>query len=72
MGLIPARAGKTRLNAAAVSSPGAHPRVCGENGFHRGRSLGVSGSSPRVRGKHRDVQRLPVRGRLIPACAGKT
>ena len=49
--LIPARAGKTRVRSPLSSTPGAHPRACGEN-FHAlpKRSL-IAGSSPRVRGK---------------------
>ena len=71
-GLIPACAGKTLLVGGVHRRVPAHPRVCGENGFHRGWSLGVSGSSPRVRGKL--VGHRPRRARpgLIPACAGKT
>mgnify|MGYP001677537341 CR=1 FL=1 len=70
--LIPACAGKTCPAPTPAQPTTAHPRVCGENGFHRGWSLGVSGSSPRVRGKHDPVVDLVPRQRLIPACAGKT
>ena len=70
--LIPACAGKTRRRRACRRVRRAHPRVCGENRdairlFHS-----VSGSSPRVRGKLLLPERRGVRGRLIPACAGKT
>ena len=50
----------------------AHPRVCGENGDGVDDPRGAGGSSPRVRGKHHRLVRVAHRGRLIPACAGKT
>ena len=70
--LIPACAGKTLEDVPDDRCPGAHPRVCGENGLAYGTPVLRLGSSPRVRGKHRAglPHRLP-RG-LIPACAGKT
>ena len=50
----------------------AHPRVCGENFYHKHVKTLVDGSSPRVRGKQ-VVQALGGQaGGLIPACAGKT
>ena len=70
--LIPACAGKTCPAPTPAQPTTAHPRVCGENGFHRGWSLGVSGSSPRVRGKPPAQRQERDRGGLIPACAGKT
>ena len=45
----------------------AHPRVSGENADSMASKLGLSGSSPRERGK-RDVDTQPAeRKRLIPA-----
>ena len=70
--LIPACAGKTGPRREYLTSFGAHPRVCGENGQDAGKTFAEGGSSPRVRGKRRvlgDVFRLPGR---IPARAGKT
>ena len=64
--LIPACAGKTRPSATLSPRSPAHPRVCGEN------AAGAQGSSPRVRGKLRPDHHARRRGRLIPACAGKT
>ena len=71
-GLIPAHAGKTRCPFRARKRRAAHPRSRGENledGFDCARRLG---SSPLTRGKPCRWQTLPVRGRLIPAHAGKT
>ena len=52
--------------------PRAHPRVCGENCYNTRGNSGVTGSSPRVRGKQRFwVWCWSLLG-LIPACAGKT
>ena len=50
--LIPACAGKTSRASASLVLSRAHPRVCGENTRIKGQRLGLSGSSPRVRGKH--------------------
>ena len=53
-GLIPARAGKTRLRILLTRSARAHPRACGENGPYRDSLYAEYGSSPRVRGKRRE------------------
>ena len=70
--LIPACAGKTASSERSRSPRRAHPRVCGENAAENSDKDVVTGSSPRVRGKH--SIRFPNRSRrgLIPACAGKT
>ena len=70
--LIPACAGKTDRPRAPGAPGRAHPRVCGEN--LRLYALGAlaGGSSPRVRGKRTDSERLETLTGLIPACAGKT
>ena len=71
-GLIPARAGKTRITTRRTCAPTAHPRAGGENLVEPPRCAAAGGSSPRGRGKH------PVRAHagtdrgLIPARAGKT
>ena len=57
---------------AWVSTPWAHPRVCGENSAISSGASSGAGSSPRVRGKHRPSGRSLRVSRLIPACAGKT
>ena len=51
---------------------GAHPRVCGENVADATVESLYDGSSPRVRGKPRDIEKAFLTGGLIPACAGKT
>ena len=71
-GLIPACAGKTTEGGLITLRAEAHPRVCGENmrsGFY---TLLYPGSSPRVRGKRRQLHPEHPDGGLIPACAGKT
>ena len=72
VGLIPARAGKTRLHKMHVLTIQAHPRACGENFTKRDRPHMSNGSSPRVRGKQPRAVRAVGRCRLIPARAGKT
>ena len=71
-GLIPACAGKTLTSTCLTSSLRAHPRVCGENPLLFIESFQHTGSSPRVRGKHRSTKETSGGVRLIPACAGKT
>ena len=71
-GLIPACAGKTWLAGKKRHEKGAHPRVCGENQAATTPALPTPGSSPRVRGKPNIRAEAARRGRLIPACAGKT
>ena len=51
LGLIPARAGKTRGRIPGSPPPRAHPRACGENQPEDGAEITLGGSSPRVRGK---------------------
>ena len=70
--LIPARAGKTSGRPARRTTARAHPRACGENGSRRRGGFRRGGSSPRVRGKRRQIARDVLDGRLIPARAGKT
>ena len=72
VGLIPACAGKTSPTARSTPPTAAHPRVCGENWLRRAAVESLVGSSPRVRGKQTKTPTLTGRGRLIPACAGKT
>ena len=70
--LIPACAGKTPRAPLAARWRGAHPRVCGENGFTSAAAAASVGSSPRVRGKRLPGCRCALVVGLIPACAGKT
>ena len=70
--LIPAHAGKTGVGRRINQDAWAHPRACGENETPAGISREISGSSPRMRGKHQRNRRCRRRPRLIPAHAGKT
>ncbi len=72
IGLIPAYAGKTLIRAVNMFTPATHPRVCGENAFCIASSSGITGSSPRMRGKRTAQRRALSNLRLIPAYAGKT
>ena len=70
--LIPARAGKTRIDAVYEIARAAHPRSRGEN---IARAIALSapcGSSPLARGKRDPFPRRLKGRRLIPARAGKT
>ena len=70
--LIPACAGKTASKNRLYAATGAHPRVCGENLGRAALTKGLTGSSPRVRGKLPQRRETFSPARLIPACAGKT
>ena len=69
---IPAYAGKTAMASPHVSMKPEHPRVCGENRRGVNGLIAFSGTSPRMRGKPHRQNRIHVRGRNIPAYAGKT
>ena len=71
-GLIPAHAGKTRMQARELSTDAAHPRSRGENLIGAVRTLVVTGSSPLTRGKPLGGGVRARGDRLIPAHAGKT
>ena len=72
MRLIPARAGKTPLNAPCWAFDRAHPRAGGENSQSLPANARAAGSSPRGRGKLIRRNLTVGHGRLIPARAGKT
>ena len=72
LGLIPAHAGKTHVEAHVGAGAGAHPRSRGENPATTGLTIGFAGSSPLTRGKQDEGAGDVVAGRLIPAHAGKT
>ena len=70
--IIPAHAGQTGFIQPPRTDSTDHPRACGANSFAFLAMSGVTGSSPRMRGKHRrptDRKRDP---RIIPAHAGQT
>ena len=52
--------------------PEVHPRGCGENATRSPCRMWMSGPSPRVRGKRRQIRHHHLRLRSIPAGAGKT
>ena len=70
--LIPAWAGKTNVYPHDGGSPGAHPRVGGENEFDTQTDAHAWGSSPRGRGKPCHAPTCTGPCWLIPAWAGKT
>ena len=70
--LIPAHAGKTATPSAASAATTAHPRSRGENFQRCLTACQMLGSSPLTRGKPREVLKIEVAARLIPAHAGKT
>ena len=45
--------------------------MCGEKRNQKRKSLSLSGSPPRVRGKDGDCSGLTKEGGITPACAGK-
>ena len=72
LGLIPARAGSTRLVRVGCPGSRAHPRPCGEHTPELCKNRRWRGSSPPVRGaRNRAEQRAAGTG-LIPARAGST
>ena len=70
--LIPAGAGQTRQHQRRCHRRPAHPRGCGADDGYGVLLDRVSGSSPRVRGRHHDRARPPGSRGLIPAGAGQT
>ena len=70
--IIPAHAGQTMATRPTRSPSPDHPRACGANDGEWMPSQPLTGSSPRMRGKH-TAGRLPSGGhRIIPAHAGQT
>ena len=70
--ITPACAGKSHWESLRRSPPEDHPRVCGEKLRIVEVGRVKEGSPPHMRGKA--VGRVPVegRGRITPACAGKS
>ena len=71
-GLIPARAGNTRLILPRRAPPRAHPRSRGEHPFVPHGVGGVGGSSPLARGTPDAALAKALGVGLIPARAGNT
>ncbi len=67
---IPACAGNAVPRPPGWHPPPVHPRVCGERGTACQRTTSGGGSSPRVRGTHRQHPSRFGQDRFIPACAG--
>ena len=71
-GIIPAYAGNTVIFDWGDAFKWDHPRVCGEH-VHFDRQRGYSaGSSPRMRGTHRQCRNVRRVFGIIPAYAGNT
>ena len=68
---IPARAGNAPPSGSALLSGPVHPRACGERLECHAASLGVGGSSPRVRGTLRLLGGDHASHRFIPAACGE-
>ena len=70
--IIPAHAGQTMRCARLGRVMKDHPRACGANLASRRFHHGLSGSSPRMRGKHDRYGHAVAQRRIIPAHAGQT
>ena len=70
--IIPARAGPTPCSNARTGKDSDHPRSCGANDDFDTIFLPVGGSSPLVRGQHREPGGCERAERIIPARAGPT
>ena len=70
--IIPAHAGQTRFCGLKTSVTTDHPRACGANAAYFCTVADASGSSPRMRGKHRPHAGHHEPFRIIPAHAGQT
>ena len=69
---IPACAGNSTSRGRGRGTMAVHPRVCGELVPIIAQSVGVRGSSPRVRGTRPREAAGPRGFRFIPACAGNS
>ena len=72
VGITPAGAGKTQVLANGGNTDEDHPRRCGENFAFAVKVVGVSGSPPQVRGKHKNISKFVQKAGITPAGAGKT
>ncbi|CAB1368090.1 protein of unknown function [Denitratisoma oestradiolicum] len=69
---IPAHAGNTYGAGASNGAGTVHPRACGEHQSSGRRAGAADGSSPRMRGTHRNLFVGDLDNRFIPAHAGNT
>ena len=72
IGIIPAYAGNTSINALFCAADRDHPRVCGEHPVEHDSGGVCLGSSPRMRGTLRTTTILILPAGIIPAYAGNT
>ena len=70
--IIPAHAGQTSFPSLSASASTDHPRACGANLAAKNGISNPNGSSPRMRGKHKDFVKISTTVRIIPAHAGQT
>ena len=71
-GIIPACAGSTVSRVSVLPYIWDHPRMCGEHLTEPVSNIGLSGSSPHVRGALATIRCTPELIGIIPACAGST
>ena len=71
-GIIPARAGSRNGATHCPSARRDHPRACGEQVERSIMSMGVTRSSPRMRGAVLLIVTSPLDSGIIPACAGSS
>ena len=71
-GIIPAGAGRRRLELDYPEGGRDHPRGCGEKHLRAARHRAPGGSSPRVRGEVPMKMTIEVGGGIIPAGAGRS
>ena len=70
--IIPAHAGQTGLRVTLNPPESDHPRACGANPESPEWAQPTTGSSPRMRGKHKTGSDTDISPRIIPAHAGQT
>ena len=71
-GIIPAYAGNTSSGQVLDLTYRDHPRVCGEHRMSMSAMTSMAGSSPRMRGTHRQACDIVLDEGIIPAYAGNT
>ena len=72
VGIIPAGAGLTSQSKHHAARNRDHPRGCGAHAGINKRYQSITGSSPRVRGSRKEVERFLLKNGIIPAGAGLT
>ena len=70
--ITPACAGRSCTAISCGTKRGDHPRVCGEKERLRVDHLAGGGSPPRVRGEEKAISQMADKGRITPACAGRS